>query len=131
MYTPDEAVAMIEAGEHVVEVAVTYMDGVFESYYPSKRGWNSSTRDPDLYSAVLLKFENGYLQIPMQNVRYYEVIVHNPPPRKEPEPEDKVDVLVLGPDGEWYRLCENGGIPHLHPKDEEGHSPILKAGGYL
>lgn len=83
MHSPEEARTMMDAGEHVVEIAVTWLDGTYESFYPSAEGgWQSSVFHPDMQSDFLIvngKTRCNRLEIPLHNVRYYEVIVHNDP----------------------------------------------------
>lgn len=107
---------MIEQGDHVVEIVFTWLDGTYESFYPSAgEGWTSSVFDDAFHMDTVIIYDNGRanrLEIPLCNVRYYEVIVHNDPmpkhvcdencsPRVRTDREGvKVMAFRIGPDGE-------------------------------
>lgn len=123
----EDAVAKIEAGEHVVEVTFTFMDGSIEIFYPAAQEdsnwiWRSADRDPDLYNCTTFKNTRGHLTVPWNNVRYYEVMIHNAPPRKERNPR-LLEVEV--PEG--FEVCFEGGLIHLHPVDDIHEHSKLRA----
>lgn len=111
MHKPEEAMKMIENGEHVVEIIVTWLDSTYDVFYPSlEGGWTSSIYESQMHSDFLVinhKERCNRLEIPLCNVRYYEVIVHN-------DPIDHEALLIehiTREGGFAFRLTEDGIEP--------------------
>ena len=91
MLSADEAKKKMDAGEHVVEITITWMDMSYESFYPTEHGWHVSS---DLI--VISGGECNRIEFPLINIRYYEVFVHNPPPA---DPLANIMALRFTPEG--------------------------------
>ena len=134
MLTSDEAHAKMDAGEHVVELIFTWLDGAYESFFPSHEGgWTSSMFDSNMTSDfVVIKGKNrGHrIEIPLVNVRYFEVIVHNDPLADHVcGPEcDTTEVSPIEGEFAVFRMDARGNLVPVQSTTQgstHGHGPYL------
>lgn len=99
---------------HRVQIEVTGMDNVMSFYpVPPGQGWKI---DPS-YALLVIGRGLGRTVIPLQNVRSFRVLTHQP--RSEPSPSNP-DSLADAPEHDWQRCYPLGvEVGHYRRKNDQ------------